>query len=614
MATALWRYHADRQDNIEAAQKGMQDRSDWDEKKFLLIQGDFYGVQDFIFASGAETNKRAAKILRGRSFYVSLLTEAASLRILEALDLPSTSQITNAAGKFLIVAPNTDEVKVKIAGLRAEFDEWFLDKTYGRGGIGIATEAASCNDFVSKKDNEGFKALMARLFAKLEAAKFRRFNLCGAQKTTAVFEEYLGSFDNNLGICQIDQYAPAVKTDGELKLSALASDHMLLGEHLTKCSRLLISNEPLSNSRYSLKVPIFGYSIHLTDSEDETGKFGPSARNGTLRRAFDFSLPVTANEILWNGYARRNINGYVPKFTAQDKQYVEKYKSEDPVVVDDIKTLSHIGCEDRKPKNDQMTTWVGINAIGVLKGDVDDLGSIFQKGIEKPTFAKMAALSRQMNNFFAVHLPSLCAREFPNTYTVFAGGDDFFLIGPWRSQIKLANQLRKDFSTYCAGNPELHFSAGISITKPGLPIAYLGKNGETALELAKASDDKIHGKKNALSVFGQTIPWEKVDALSQACETLESLASEYTLSTAYIYALLQMVPMLEDSTKPENSMWRSQLTYRTWRMLQQKSKGKAREHILADHQKLVSAIGEKGLQQWQGTYRVAIQTYLYQYR
>src|SRR5690606_40721724 len=48
LATALWRYHHDRQDDLELARTGMASRGDWDDKKFLLIQGDFFGVQSFI--------------------------------------------------------------------------------------------------------------------------------------------------------------------------------------------------------------------------------------------------------------------------------------------------------------------------------------------------------------------------------------------------------------------------------------------------------------------------------------------------------------------------------------------------------------------------------------
>ena len=81
------------------------------EEPFLLIQGDFFGIQDFIFSGGSASNKGAAKILRGRSFQVSLFTELAALKVLNACQLPSTSQMMNAAGKFLIVAPNTEIIQ-----------------------------------------------------------------------------------------------------------------------------------------------------------------------------------------------------------------------------------------------------------------------------------------------------------------------------------------------------------------------------------------------------------------------------------------------------------------------------------------------------------------------
>ncbi len=109
LAVALWRYHHDRNDDTKTATKNMREYLDWNEEKLLLIQGDFFGIQEFIFTHGGDSTKKAAKLLRGRSFYVSLITECAALAILEALSLPSTSQIINAAGKFLIVAPNTDE-------------------------------------------------------------------------------------------------------------------------------------------------------------------------------------------------------------------------------------------------------------------------------------------------------------------------------------------------------------------------------------------------------------------------------------------------------------------------------------------------------------------------
>jgi CRISPR-associated protein Csm1 len=140
LAVALWRYHHDMQHQPDA---------DWIQPKFLLIQGDCFGIQDFIFATEGETQKRAAKLLRGRSFYVSLLSECAALRVLEALDLPGTSQMINAAGKLLIIAANTPETITKLTAVQQQLDEWFLRHTWGQSGIGLAWIPACGNDFLN---------------------------------------------------------------------------------------------------------------------------------------------------------------------------------------------------------------------------------------------------------------------------------------------------------------------------------------------------------------------------------------------------------------------------------------------------------------------------------
>jgi CRISPR-associated protein Csm1 len=267
----------------------------------------------------------------------------------------------------------------------------------------------------------------------------------------------------------------------------------------------------------ALKIPVFGYHISFAESEDAQGKFGAEAKNGNLLRAWDFSLPEFADQVLWNGYARRCINAYVPKAEANDleeDQWGKYIGLEEKLVEGEAKTLNHLACDDRKPDQAQSDKWLGISALSTLKGDVDNLGMIFQSGLgDDVSFSKTTALSRQINAFFTVYLPWLCKTEYPNTYTVFAGGDDFFLIGPWLSQIKLANKMRQAFQEYVAGNSEVHFSAGISTTKPGLPINQLGDMAEEVLEQAKAHNSKPEtiAPKNAVSCFNQRMHWDEFE-------------------------------------------------------------------------------------------------------
>lgn len=609
LAVALWRYHHEKEQETGKLE-------DWDTPKFLLIQGDFFGIQDFIFASGGETRKRAAKLLRGRSFYVSLLMECAALKIMEALGLPPTSQVTNAAGKFLIVAPNTDNTIRQLEAVQQELNKWFLEHTFGQSGIGLAWMGASCNDFTQNK----FSSLMKKLFEELEKVKLGRYDLCTAD--SAVFDpQFLERFEH--GECKIDGRSPGeVETDG-IWISALANDQIRTGTYLTqrdRIERILVTRQP-TGIQTSLKLPFFGFHISFTKHADITGKFGQLAHNRELLRVMDFSQPTDADQPLWNGYARRAINAWIPRATDQDIQEEKagKYDGvEDKLVLDEAKTLSHLACDNKLP-NKEKENWLGISALMTLKGDVDNLGVIFQRGLGAPSFAKMAALSRQMNAFFSIWLPYLCQQEYPNTYTVFAGGDDFFLIGPWHSTMQLAQRMNAEFKHYVGENPDVHFSAGLSLTKPGLPINYLADMAEEALETGKKHnpDNQSIPPKNAVTCFGHAVSWTEFDDLLKCGKQLNEMRSSFDLSTGYLYGLLHLTDLAADRSKPENAVWHSRFAYRTYRMLETRRRDgrKLEETERRRLQTEISyAIANQGIEKHKGNYRIALFTHLYQNR
>jgi CRISPR-associated protein Csm1 len=624
LAVALWRYHADQGHDAENTKQQLRAQWDrervgkvesetaWNTEKFLLVQGDFFGIQDFIFAEGGQTQKRAAKLLRGRSFYVSLLSELAAVKVLEALALPATSQVVNAAGKFLIVAPNTPDTIAKLRDVQKELDTWFLEHAYGQSGIGLAWLPARANDFRHGKEGDSpFRDLITRLFKQLEETKLSRFGLCGEKADPLNFRGFLGSFNN--GECRIDGRSPAsVEKDG-VWMCELAADQIDTGKWLASQKRVLITRDSLDH--HTLRLSLFGFRVNFTESEEDTGKFGNEARIGNLLRAWDFSLPESFDAPLWNGYARRQINAFVPRFGAKNAWEDDRYrgigKAEDfEPHPNEIKTLNDLACD------------VGAQALMTLKGDVDNLGLIFQTGLERPTFARMAGLSRQVNAFFAIHLPWLCKSEFPNTYTVFAGGDDFFLIGPWHSTIKLAQRMKNDFKRYVAENPDIHFSAGLSMTKPGLPIRQLANLAEEALDSAKVHnpDNRQPAPKNAVTAFGHSVAWERFDQLMEREAGLSRVAGEYALSTGYLYSLLGYTDMAgKVSQCPENALWHSQFAYRTRRLVEtyfkhiddRNEREAARRNL---HEQLATEIANQGIEQHRVAYKIALFTYLYQQR
>jgi CRISPR-associated protein Csm1 len=576
----------------------------------------------FLFAAGGETRKQAAKLLRGRSFQVSLFTELAALRLLDELALPPTSQVLNAAGKFLIVAPNTDEIRMTLNRVRGEFDAWFLEHTFGMAGMGVAWEQASCNDFLKGQQGQPspYSNLLGQLHQSLECAKYRRFELC--VRTPPPLP---GSFPH--GVCEYNGPLPAdrERSDKNPASCALSRDQRAIGEALPKFDRLLVLRQEAAPRLHyggespKLESPLFGYTVAFTGGEDASGKFGEFAREQTLRRCWDFSAAqsddITGKQSLWNGYGRRFISGYVPLVSAGDLEKQERYFGVEKGELEEgeLKTFDMLACEDREPDHDG--NWRGIRALGVLKGDIDNLGELFRVGLGNPTFAKTAALSRQVNGFFAIYLPWLLSRNFPSIYTVFAGGDDFFLIGPWRTVQKLAARMRDDFAGYVAQNPEIHFSAGIIAEKPGAPVGVLADLTEAALDAAKEWPDKEQPKKNAVTCFGETVAWSEWPKLEKALSTLNALIDEADLSAGYVYRLLQFINMRREEQKgtAAAAMWRARLKYATRRFVVDKKRGldeaASRRLFLQIVGPIVNAIETLG-----SAYRIALFNHLYRIR
>lgn len=623
LAAALWRWH-----HANGKETSAELKNGWNDEKFLLIQGDFFGIQNFIFTEGGQTNKHAHKLLRGRSFQVTLLAECAALRLLEALELPPTSQIINAAGKFLIVAPNTAAARKAVKTVQQQFDAWCLRHTYGEIGIGVATTSATCNDFSQGR----FGELVKRLFEALDIAKHRRFDLCGSHDA-AIFKDFLDQFgnNNNTGVCAINGRYPAdAPASGKrgYSISQLADDQIRIGGELTRRTRVLVSRD--AETLPSLSLDYFGWRIAFVQEADISGNYGRLAQERRLVRCWDFDLPG-ADGTVFQGFAKRFANTYVPLFDETDKKIAEKYDHLEENAQFDvgfIKTLHHLACEDRHIQ--ETGQWRGEIALVTLKGDVDNLGALFQKGLKKPTFAKWASLSRQVNLFFALWLPWFCEHgkdkkgiaTYRNTYTVFAGGDDFFLIGPWKSTIALAGDMQQHFARYVV-NDGITFSSGMSMSKPKVPARQLARSAEAALGRSKIHKDKDDRLKNAATLWGQTVDWKDWHALlTGRADKLEALLNQVeahgtTLSTSFIYSLLQLADKAErerNGGHPENSLWRSQLAYRTARFIGDRIRAGGEEDVRVVRRRLHTLISEEfaqALDTHRGAYRLPLSVLLY---
>jgi CRISPR-associated protein Csm1 len=566
LAVALWRWHSSwQQDDVPTRTKKISDESaiSMQEKKFLLIQGDFTGIQNFIFGGNPRVNKKSADILRGKSFFVTLLCELTAIGILEALELPSVCQVMNAAGKFLIVAPNTEATKTALQNCKQELDDWFVKETLGVASVVISEVEASQADFVVKAEGQGFSALIKRLFQRLESAKLRKFNSA---------KEKFGSLDVNYpkGSCAVDSRLPA-QTHSDLlqgeAVSHLGASMLVLGNWLRRWSDedlvVVHRSEPFGSHAECLET-IFPARLRISFIKRSVIEM-ISPRLTQVSRIWDYKLPETLETAPWNGFAHRQINAWAPWIVSEDRSM-----SFEEIAAENIRV-------GRKKSTSGAAVEEGIEALAVIKGDVDNLGRIFQSRMQEPTFAKMASLSRQLNSFFSGWLPVFCRthQEFKSTYTLFAGGDDFFLIAPWRTGQALAKKIRDEFCRYSAQSalePKIHLSIGIATTKPGNPISALGDWAEDALEQAKSYKRGVaysERSKDAVTIFGQSLGWEELPKLAEIQNTIEALDEKYDLPTAWYYNLLSFMDAAKQSENdPRKGVWKAHLSYSTRRFVE----------------------------------------------
>jgi CRISPR/Cas system-associated protein Cas10 (large subunit of type III CRISPR-Cas system) len=161
---------------------------------FLLVSGDVSGIQKFIYTI---TSKGAAKGLRGRSFYVQLLCEAASRFILRELSLPMTNLLYSGGGHFYILAPISKEAE--LLRLRGRIEEALL-KGYG-GDLYLALSI--CRLTPEDLKSRRISAKWAEAGAAAGTEKLRRFSELAASSYDRIFGPFPDDEGGTRDICDI---------------------------------------------------------------------------------------------------------------------------------------------------------------------------------------------------------------------------------------------------------------------------------------------------------------------------------------------------------------------------------------------------------------------------
>ncbi len=607
-AAALYLYHQGTGSLNETAIKKS------DTGKFLLVSGDFYGIQNFIFSASGEGQSHRSKILRGRSFAVSIFSELAADLLCREMGLSPLAVVVNAAGKFHLIAPNIAAAHTAIAKVRQEINHWLFTISYGQSSMGITATAASPDDFHSQE----FRALWDRHLQGIEQQKFHKVDL---DQYGGAVPDFLDQFDNTLKspLCPLCGKRPAVRKaendrtiyrDEKGSACAICRDHILMGTNLVKGKRLAVCDPAMDLKKDKcLLEPIFGrYQLTFTsDPLEEAAKRGKLFKLWELQVKNDGSLDCRT--------ANRLINGHIPTYQEADNNdncLLSSGKSEEKTfdLIDQIKegvpkTFGHIAIKARH-WDPQSNRCLGTEALAVLKADVDRLGMLFACGLpdERFTLSRLATMSRQVNNFFSLYLPHLLeiTEEFSDVYTVFAGGDDLFLIGPWNRMAALALFLRERFAAYVGQNPTITFSAGITAHKSNTPVNRLAAASEEALEHAKDEG------RNRVTMFDETVTWDDFTTLLDKKIFMDSWLERKLLSRSMLYRFNHLINLAEKEQKVtqesriemadmECLKWPAMFRYSLARNIDKRLKGEERERAITEVVELA---------QWLKTHRGAV--------
>ncbi len=525
-----------------------------------LVLGDVNGVQDFIYSLAS---RGAAKTLRGRSFYVQLLTEVIAEYILDQLHLPLTNLLYAGGGNFYLLIGA--EQSGQLAAIRTDVTqrlniahEGALNMTLGETVVKafefrtgqFATAWSRLHTEVSRRKRRPFEALDATEMFKLTGSELgvggdedATCSICGSEKQAGEHfhsEEFGGDTVRKCESCK--------------SLEQLGND-LAKATHLIWL-KLLAPETPRSRNVRNWQAGLRNFGAHFV-AVNAKEKPDESYLRLNTKPMFARIAPVgDSQRVSYIDQLQQELNG-VPTLTISRlfAQLVARGEDGRPLTFDEIGDKT------------QLKRWA------VLRMDVDNLGALFQHGFitnseNRLTLVRVTGLSFALRLFFEGLLPKLAEADpiFDNVlYLQYAGGDDVFLVGTWDALPKFALRVCKAFREYVAGNRKVTLSAGISLADLRYPLYQAAEDTEKAEKAAK------HHGKNAVTFLNQTLGWDDFMEASAWADQLAEWAKDNQIRKALIQTLLEVGAAYRadrERDKPRFGRWMWMLAYHITRAAQ----------------------------------------------
>jgi CRISPR-associated protein Csm1 len=479
---------------------------------YRIIKGDISGIQNFIYhtsdtASGQPAEgKNKAKRLRGRSFYITLLTETIADFFIHELGLQEANILYCGGGHFTVLAPNEDGIENKINELQLKINGFFIETFQLRLVLVIASIEAP-SDLV-----DNYSVTYNMLEKKIVQAK--------KQKAVSSLEFFGRTFDWRKSLDH-----------------SLEDSFREIGEILTKDCLLLqvyddINIEIMPHQGMCIHFKNLGISWVLIRDYSVVEKLRDSMKIKRVRIFF-----VNEPEDFLNHsdkFIRAGISdvSYGFKFFGV---YVPFNINDGKKEINDFETLS------KKNGTDGSLEYP---LLSVMRLDLDNLGAIFAFGLEnrgKTSLYDVLALSRELIHFFCYYFNKLA--ESHSCYITYSGGDDAFIAGSWINVLHFARHLNTDFKAFCCNNPYLTLSSGIIQCASYYPVQKAGSDaGELEADAKNYNFDQNLPDKDAVNIFETVVKWETLNAqvllAEEFQELFEPIENERNFSRSMLHHIL----------------------------------------------------------------------------
>lgn len=491
----------------------------YEEPMFLLLSYDMSGIQSFIYnISGTG----ALKQLRARSWYLEMLLEHIADELLAGLGLCRANLLYTGGGHAYFLLPNTANVQQYLREFFAALNEWFIAKYRTDLYLASAWVECSAHDLANEgEDKNRYPNLYRTLSRKLSEAKATRYD---AATLKALNERGLEDATRECSEChRSDVPVVASRFENGGSQCPLCAALGAISRLLPQAEVFLITEDEAENA---LELP-FGYYLSTATCEQYLRE-KPQIRRIYTKNRWDMGVDYATH--IWMGDYTAN--------TGSDFSY---FKTNAATLEQDL----------------------GIERLGVLRADVDNLGEVFASGIpsDKISISRTATLSRQLSYFFKFRInqilaagtapaPALRERtivESENPYQaqiIYSGGDDLFLVGNWSDIIEAAAAIRQGFLEF-TGNKTLTLSAGIGMFEATYPIARMAAatgDLEDVAKLYRASDGKT--VKNAVTLWTEDCVYSWDDFTEGVLPLVEEVARMFAdceKGKAFLYRLIALL-------------------------------------------------------------------------